>query len=135
MTTNTDTRIVKVHVAEVEPRTSYGPDTWGSPEFSDEAVKIRLFSRHQGSFCTWSVLYVGPEGECCRTFGGPIEPGPYAALIPHSTCIADCRIPGDRAPVVALEEGDLIVIRGVAFRIDDSRGRFAQNPQLVPVTV
>jgi hypothetical protein len=33
-----------------------------------------------------------------------------------------------------LSEGDLVVIRGVAFRIDDSRGRSGHDPELVPVT-
>lgn len=134
--TNTEnaTRIAKVHVAEVVPNPGYGTDNWKTPDFTDNVTKIRLYSRHQGRTCTWVLGYVGPDGESRREYQGPILPGPYAYLVPEATVIADTRSPGDRAPVDELAEGDIVVIRGVAFRIDDSRGRFAQNPQLVPIT-
>lgn len=139
MSTDTATtpaaRVAAVHVADVVPsRYADQVDTWTSPDFTDDTTKIRLHSRHQGHTCTWTLLYVGPDGACRRVHQGPIEPGPYAALIPEATCISDTRLPGDRAAVVELAAGDLVIIRGVAFRIDDTRGRFGHNPQLIPVT-
>lgn len=136
--TNTEApaRIARVHVAEVVPsRYADQIHTWVTPDFTDDVTKIRLYSRHQRSVCTWSVLFVGPGGSCRREFEGEILPGPYAALIPEATCISATRLPGDRAETDLLAEGDIVAIRGLAFRIDDSRGRFGQNPQLVPLTV
>lgn len=136
--TNTEApaRTARVHVAEVVPsRYADQIDTWVTADFTDDVTKIRMYGRHQRSVCTWSLLFVGPEGSCRREFEGEILPGPYAALIPESTCISATRLPGDRAETVELAEGDLIVIRGVAFRIDDSRGRFGYDPKLVPLTV
>jgi hypothetical protein len=133
--TNTQTaRIARVHVAEVEARPSYGQDNWGTPDFRDDITKIRLYGRHQGHVSTWSVFYVGPEGACRRVQAGPVLPGPYAALIPNSVTISARRLAGDRPALQELSEGDLVVIRGVAFRIDDSRGRFGHDPELVPVS-
>lgn len=134
--TNTEApaRIAKVHVAEVKAAPSYGTDNWMTPDLTDNVTKIRMYSKHQHAVCTWAVMYVGPEGSCRRVFQGPIEPGPYAALIPEATCISATRVPGDAAPVDELAEGDIVVIRGVAFRIDDSRGRLGYDPRLVPLT-
>jgi hypothetical protein len=134
MTNTQTTRIARVHIAEVEARSSYGPDSWGTPSFRDDVTKIRLYGRHQGHVLTWSILYVGPEGACRRVQNGPVLPGPYAALIPDSVCISARRFAGDNPGLQELSEGDLVVIRGVAFRIDDSRGRSGHDPELVPVT-
>lgn len=129
----TESRIARVHVAEVVP-SNYGPDSWHTDSFTDDVVKIRMYGRHQRGVCTWTLLYVGPEGSCRREFGAEPVPGPYAALIPEATVIAATRLPGDRAATVELAEGDLIIIRGIAFRIDDSRGRAGYDPKLVPIT-
>ncbi len=136
--TNTEApaRTARVHVAEVvASRYADQIDTWNTPDFTDNVTKIRMFGRHQRSVCTWSILFIGPEGSCRRVFEGPIVPGPYAALIPEATVISATRMPGDRAATVELEPGDLVIIRGVAFRIDDSRGRAGYDPRLIPVTV
>ena len=121
------------HIAEVKPY-DIGPDSWITPDFTNNITKIRLYGRHQGRVCTWSVLFVGPEGACRRVQGGPVEPGPYAALIPDSTVISAVRMPGDAPRTQHLVEGDLVVVRGFTFRIDDSRGRAGYDPQLVLVT-
>lgn len=133
--TNTQTaRIARVHVAEVEPYRNSGPDSWVTPSFTDNVTKIRLYSRHQRRVCTWGILYVGPEGTCRRVMNGPVLAGPYAALIPESVTISAQRLPGDRPALQELEVGDLVVVRGVAFRIDDSRGAWGHDPELVLVT-
>lgn len=134
--TATEASIARVHVAQVTAsRYSDQVDTWVTPDFTDDVTKIRLRSRHQGRVCTWTVFYVGPDGECRREYQGPVLPGPYAALIPEASCISATRLPGDRAATVDLAEGDLVVIRSVAFRISDRRGRAGYNPELIPVTV
>lgn len=135
--TNTEApaRIAKVHVAEVVPsRYADQVDHWDTPDFTNDVTKIRLYSRHQRTVCTWSIMFIGPEGSCRRVYRGSIEPGPYAALIPEATVISAVRYPGDAPRFDELSEGDIVVIRGVAFRIDDSRGRFGHNPELVPLT-
>lgn len=125
-----------VHVATVVPsRYKDHLDTWNTPEFTDDVAVIRLKARHQSNrVCTWHVLYVGPEGECRRVQGGPIVPGPYAALICEATCIhSGPATPGERAREELLVEGDIVEVRGTQFRIDDTRGRYGYNPELVLV--
>lgn len=132
--TNTEApaRIARVHVAEVVPSRYVDEiDTWETPDFG-RGVNVRLYSRHQGHTCDWSIHLIGPDGSCRRVFQGPVEPGPYAFLVPQATVISAQRIPTNSS--VELVEGDVIVIRGIAFRIDDSRGRFGHNPELIPIT-
>ncbi|MFA7264714.1 MAG: hypothetical protein WC054_00080 [Candidatus Nanopelagicales bacterium] len=124
--TNTETRIPTVHVAEVEPYRTLGGTWFHTPDCRNDITKIRLFSKHQGHTCTWSVIFT-PDGDS-------ESDRPVAHLIPNASVISAHRVPGDNPATVELVEGDIVVIQTVAFRIDDRYGRSGRNPELVLIT-
>lgn len=91
-----------------------GEDYWRT---AHNGTQIRLYSKHQHGVTNFSLLFIGPEGSGRRKHGGPIVPGPYAALIAQATVISLHRF--EKAPVVELKEGDVIEIRGFEFEIRD----------------
>ena len=91
-------------------------------------IEYTMKSRYIGRMVRFSVLYVGPEGEARREHGGPVLPGPYAALIPQATIISAHAVE-QPTEVTHLEDGDTIMLNGQPMRvIDDSRMNY---PSLV----
>lgn len=93
-----------------------------------EWIEYRAYSRYTRRNERFSLLYVGPKGECRRIYKGPIEPGPYAAMIPQAIVISNH--PQARpAQTVELEEGDMIVFNDQPMMLIDDRP--LAYPQLV----
>jgi hypothetical protein len=91
-------------------------------------IEYRAYSRYTRRWERFSLLYVGPEGECRRVHQGPVLPGPYAAMIPQATMIA-AHPQARPAQTVELEEGDVIVFNDQPMVLIDDRP--GQYPQLV----
>jgi len=96
-----------------------------------EWIEYRAHSRYTRRVERFSLLYVGPKGECRRVYQGPVLPGPYAAMIPQATVIS-AHPQARPAQVVDLEEGDMIVFNGVPMMLIDDRPM--DYPQLVTPT-
>lgn len=107
-------------------------DQWTSVDAftpgNGEWIEYRVYSRYTRRVERFSLLYVGPEGECRRVMHGPVVPGPYAAMIPQATVIS-AHPQARPAQTVELEEGDMIVLNGVPMMIIDDRAM--DYPQLV----
>jgi hypothetical protein len=118
--TSTTTR-TPIHL-DVEP-IDYGPDFWRTPYLG---TQLRAYSRHQGHQTRFTVLYRGPEGAGREEQDGPITRGVRADLIAQATVISSTPIP--QAPVIDVQVGDLIEIRGEVFQIRDDKP--FNDPQL-----
>ena len=95
-------------------------DRWHSP------VILHIPNAFQGKYARYSVLYIGPQGITRREHGGPLEPGPYAALIPQCSVIDNAGGSASEAARnrAALREwtaaaGDLLLLNKSLYRIND----------------
>lgn len=104
-----------VHTADVVPY-NLGVDHWRT---GYGGAQFQAHSRHQGHQTRFTVLFVGPAGDCRLVQDGPRVPGPHAFLIAQASVIS--AHPGERVDVVDLAEGDVIEIRGLRFEMRDDR--------------
>lgn len=124
---------MNVTTANLVPSRYNEKDSWTSKDAMDRSapgdwIEYRVYSRYTRRTERFSLLYVGPEGECRREFQGPVLPGPYAAMIPQATVIsASPQARPDQT--VELEEGDMVVLNGQPMMLIDDRA--LDYPQLV----
>lgn len=121
---------MKVTTARLTPHYD-DTDQWVSVDQfngTGEWIEYRAYSRYTRRRERFSLLYVGPEGECRREYQGPVLPGPYAAMIPQATMIS-AHPQARPVQTVELEEGDMIVFNGLPMMLIDDRAM--DYPQLV----
>ena len=121
---------MKVTTARLAPHYD-DTDQWVSVDQfngTGEWIEYRAYSRYTRRHERFSLLYVGPEGECRREYQGPVLPGPYAAMIPQATMIS-AHPQARPVQTVELEEGDMIVFNGLPMMLIDDRAM--DYPQLV----
>lgn len=111
-----------VHRAELVPY-DLGHDYWRTP---DSGTRYRCHSHHQGRQTTFTVLFIGPEGQGRAEYQGTQVPGPRASLIAEPTVIASHPLP--RPTEVDLSVGDRLDIGGFVFEVRDDKP--GDNPQL-----
>lgn len=105
---------------------SMGDDHWVDNNSAD-AINSNNWTAYLMEYCRYTkcgvsfqILYVGPEGKARRVHGGPILPGPYAALVPKATVLsAHPMLRPDR--IVTLVDGDTLVLNGQEMRVIDDR--------------
>lgn len=123
-------------VVPLVPLSSTGgaDDRWCSAD-GTIVVAYSAYTRAVERFTVW---YVGRRGRVQVGTGGPLAPGPWAALIPQATCIstsggtaAEAERNREAGTEFDAAPGDRLLLGGVEFEIcDDDLGGY---PRLVPV--
>lgn len=112
------------HTVDLEPN-YLGLDHWHSTH------EYRMPSRYAGHDIRAKILYVGPNGEARRVFGGPTLPGPFASVVPLASVIAAYDV-GTPPTVHDVRMGDVLSLDGVEFVITDhKRGAYPQLSVLI----
>lgn len=86
-------------------------------------IEYRTYSQYVNRHVHATLYYCGPDGAARREHGGPELPGPYAAMIPQDTVLADTP-QAQPAQVVYLNEGDTVLFNGLPMLLvdDDPHG-------------
>lgn len=119
---------MKIVTADLVPSGTFHdlPDFWET-----SGVEYQMYSKHQGCAIKALLLYVGPEGECRREFGGSFLPGPYAGVVTKPWVIA--MYPNSQRPhIEELEPGDVVVFHGQPMVLFDDKTGY--NPYFEPMT-
>lgn len=94
-------------------------------------IELRMRCRYTRRAERFSILYTGPHGATRVEHGAAPVPGPHGALIPQATVIAAG--PVERAEIIDVEEGDVLVLNGQRMVIIDDRltgyPRLATEPE------